>query len=203
MTAARWLVLHARSREVPASLAVAAVGAVGAVLLGGLDRPGGSPQLTAFGAAVGVSALAAGFGGHDVDLDRTAAFRWPPRRAAHLLLGAAVVVGLLLAVGLAVDLLSAVGSVADPTAPDAVVLRDVAGFGGLAALGAVLFGARAAWVPPTAWAGATLVVPPGERWAERVLTWHVQPAGTTAATLTAVVLGVTGLLAYSAVGCRR
>ncbi|MFD1152149.1 hypothetical protein, partial [Saccharothrix hoggarensis] len=115
-------------------------------------------------------------------------------RAAHLLLD----------VGLVAALLLAAGRVADPIAPDAFVLRDVLGLGGLAALGAVLFGARAAWAPPVGWAGVTLVVPPtGDHWLTRLLTWPVQPTGTTSATTTAVVLGCAGLLAYSWFGCRR
>lgn len=187
----RWLVLHTRARQVPAS---AGAVVVGVAALAALAQPDGSPQLAAFGAALGVAAVATGLGGHDLALDRTAAFGWPPRRAAHLLLGGAVVAALLLAVGL----------VADPIAPDAFVLRDVLGLGGLAALGAVLFGARAAWAPPIGWSGVTLVVPPGDdHWLSRLLTWPVQPTSTTSATITAVVLGCAGLLAYSWLGCRR
>ncbi len=167
---------------------------VGVTGLAALAQPNGSPQLAAFGAAIGVAAVAAGLGGHDLALDRTAGFGWPPRRAAHLLLGGAVVAALLLAVG----------RVADPIAPDAFVLRDVLGLGGLVALGAVLFGPRAAWALPVGWTGLTLVVPPGDdHWLSRLLTWPVQPTGTTSATITAVVLGCTGLLAYSWFGCRR
>jgi hypothetical protein len=159
-----------------------------------LAQPGGSPQFAAIGAAIGVAAAATGLGGPDLALDRTAAFGWPPRRAGHLLLAGAFVAALLLAVG----------RVADPIAPDAFVLRDVAGLGGLAALGAVLFGAGAAWALPVGWAGVTLVVPPGEdHWLARLLTWPVQPTGTASATATAVVLGGTGLLAYGWFGCRR
>ncbi|MCE6999434.1 hypothetical protein LZG04_32180 [Saccharothrix sp. S26] len=187
----RWVLLYARARHVPVSAAAAAVGVGG---LGALAQPGGSPQSAAFGAALGMAAVATGLGGHDRALDRTAAFGWPPRRAAHLLLGGTVVAALLLAVGL----------VADPLAPDAFLLRDVAGLGGLAALGALWFGSRTACVLPLGWAGVTLVVPPGDDdWLTRLLTWPVQPAGTTSATVTAVVLGGAGLLAHSWFGCRR
>ncbi|MEU4446351.1 hypothetical protein AB0K14_17740 [Actinosynnema sp. NPDC050801] len=187
----RWLVLHARSRQVPAS---AAAVVVGVAALAAVAPPHGSPQLAAFGAAVGVAAVATGLSGHDRALDRTAAFGWPPRRAAHLLLGGTLVATLLVVAGL----------VADPIAPDAFVIRDVIGLGGLAALGALLLGARAAWALPVGWTGVTLVVPPvDEHWLSRLLTWPVQPAGTTSATVTAVVLGCTGLLAYSWFGCRR
>ncbi|MCC8248668.1 hypothetical protein [Saccharothrix luteola] len=187
----RWLVLHAKSRLVPASAAAVVVGVAG---LAALAPPHGSPQLAAFGAAIGVAAVATGLGAHDPALDRTAAFGWPPRRAAHLLLGGTFVAALLLAAG----------RVADPIATDAFLLRDVVGLGGLVALGALLFGPRAAWALPVGWTGATLVVPPGdEHWLSRLLTWPVQPTGTTSATVTAVVLGCTGLLAYSWFGCRR
>ncbi|XVS63767.1 hypothetical protein ACQPYE_36825 [Actinosynnema sp. CA-299493] len=187
----RWLLLHARARQVPltAAAVVAAVGAVAA-----LAQADGGPRLAAFGAAVGVAAVATGLGGHDPALDRTAAFGWPPRRAAHLLLGGAFVAALLLAVG----------RVADPIATDAFLLRDVIGLGGLAALGALLFGPRAAWALPVGWTGVTLVVPPvDDHWLSRLLTWPVQPAGTTSATTTAVVLGCAGLLAHSWFGSRR
>ncbi|ONI83804.1 hypothetical protein ALI22I_35760 [Saccharothrix sp. ALI-22-I] len=187
----RWLFLYARARQIPVS---AAVVVAGVAALAALAPPDGSPQLAAFAAAIGVAALATGLGGHDLALDRTAAFGWPPRRAAHLLVGGTVTAALLLAVD----------TFADPIAPDALVLRDVAGLGGLAALGALLFGSRAAWTLPIGWAGVTLVIPPGhDHWLSRLLSWPVQPADTTSATITAVVLGCTGLLAYSLFGCRR
>jgi hypothetical protein len=187
----RWVVLHAKSRQVPASAAAVVVGVAG---IAAIAPEGGSPQLAALGAAVGVAAVATGLGGHDLALDRTAAFGWPPRRAAHLLLGGTLVAALLLAVGL----------VDDPIATAAFLLRDVAGLGGLAALGALLFGPRAAWALPVGWTGVTLVVPPGDdHWLSRLLTWPVQPTGTAQATTTAVVLGCAGLLAYSWFGCRR
>ncbi|WP_158844441.1 hypothetical protein [Saccharothrix deserti] len=187
----RWLFLYARARQIPAS---AAAVVVGVAALAAVAQPDGSPHLAAFAAAIGVAALATGLGGHDLGLDRTAAFGWPPRRAAHLLFGGTFVTALLLAVGL----------VAYPLAPDAFVLRDVIGLGGLAAWGALLFGARAAWALPIGWTGITLVVPPGDdHWLSRLLSWPVQPADTTSATVTAVVLGCTGLLAYSVFGCRR
>ncbi|WP_367135160.1 hypothetical protein [Saccharothrix sp. HUAS TT1] len=187
----RWVLLYVRSRGVLGSFATVVVGVVGVAAFAGAD---GSPQLAAFGAALGVAAVATGLGGQDLALDRTAAFGWPPRRAAHLLLGGAVVAALLLAAG----------RVADPIAPDAFVLRDVVGLGGLAALGALVLGARAAWALPVGWTGVTLVVPPGaDHWLDRLLTWPVQPTGTTSATVTAVVLGCTGLLAHSWFGCRR
>ena len=185
---ARWLLLYARSRQVPASAATVVTGFAALALLDG------SPHVAAFAAALGTAVVATGLGGQDLALDRTAAFGWPPRRAAHLLLGGAVVAALLLLAG----------RVTDPIAPDAFVLRDVLGLGGLAALGAVLLGSRAAWAPPVGWTGLTLVVPPGDgHWLSRLLTWPVQPTGTTSATVTAVVLGCTGLLAYGLLGCRR
>ncbi|MFI9007397.1 hypothetical protein ACIGNX_09235 [Actinosynnema sp. NPDC053489] len=187
----RWVLLHARARQVPASFGAVVVAVTA---LAALAHPGGSPQLAALGAAVGVGALATGLGGPDPALDRTAAFGWPPRRAAHLLLGGAVVAALLLVAG----------RVAAPIAPDAFVLRDVLGLGGVAALAASLLGPRTAWSLPVGWTGVTLVVPPGDdHWATRLLTWPVQPTGTTSATVTAVALGCAGLLAHSWFGCRR
>jgi hypothetical protein len=185
------LLLYARSRQVPVAAAVVLVVVAG---FAALAPAYGGPRFAAFAAAVGVAALATGLAGHDRALDRTAAFGWPPRRAAHLLFGCTFIAALLLAVDV----------ITDPIAPDAFVLRNVVGLGGLAALGALLLGSQAAWALPIGWTGVTLVVPPGDdHWLSRLLSWPVQPVDTTSATITAIVLGCTGLLGYSLFGCRR
>ncbi|PWW66738.1 hypothetical protein [Actinokineospora spheciospongiae] len=181
----RWPLLYARSRRVPAT-AVAAV--LGTVPIGLLAEDAADPRPAALAAAIGAAALATSLGSADPALDRTAAFAWPPRRAAHLLLGAALLVGLLL--------------LAAPPAAAGVLLRDVVGLTGLAALGATAFGAATAWSLPVTWAALTLVVPPADG-VGAVLTWPAQPETSTAATATAVTLGCVGLLVHSAFGCRR
>jgi hypothetical protein len=197
----RWLALYLRSRSAPAALA-AALGSVAALwwLHQALDDPEPRPLLALLAAVAGTAAIAPGLAGADRDLDRTAAIAWPPRRAAHLAVGAAVVVGLLAATALT----------GDPLAPAGPIVRDVAGLGGLVALGAAILGAARAPLLPVAW---TLLVlrfspalggtPPSRPGYKQALTWMIQPDGTTAATAAAVLLGVGGALAYAVLGPRR
>ncbi|MFF7454475.1 hypothetical protein [Kitasatospora sp. NPDC008115] len=148
-------------------------------------RLGGSPRLSALVLAAGAMALSAGLGSPDPALDRTAALRWPPRRAAHLLLGTALVAALL------------------PPGPLALTLRDSAGLTGLAALGATCFGRPYAWLPPFACLAVAFVLPPAPDLATRLLTWPLHPPGTTTATLTALTLVTSGTAAYALAGPRR
>ena len=130
----RWLTLYARSRQVPASLAAVVISAVAVWALVARDGGGGpaDPRLPVFVLVAGVTAASAGLGGQDLALDRTAAIRWRPRRAAHVLLIGMVVCAVLLAV-------QAMGG--QDLATTAFVVRDSAGLMGLAALGAVVCGA--------------------------------------------------------------
>ena len=95
----RWLTLYAHSRQVPASLATVLISAAAgwALTRDGSAAPGGS-QLPAVVLTAGAMALSTGLGGQDLDLDRSAAIRWAPRRAAHVLLGGAIVGAVLLTV---------------------------------------------------------------------------------------------------------
>ncbi|CAM5729822.1 hypothetical protein SHIRM173S_01340 [Streptomyces hirsutus] len=129
----RWLTLYARSRQVPASLAAVVISAVAAWALArdGSGAPA-DPPLPVLVLAAGAMAASIGLGGQDLALDRTAAIRWVPRRAAHVLLAGAVVGTVLLAVQtMGVDM-----------ATTAFVVRDGAGLMGLVALGAALWAAR-------------------------------------------------------------
>ncbi len=45
--------------------------------------------------------------------------------------------------------------------------------------------------------------PPDRPMYKEIFTWLVQPSGTTPATVTAVILGVVGTLAYALFGSRR
>lgn len=125
----RWLTLYARSRQIPASLAAVVISAVA---VGALARDGGGgpgdPRLPVLVLATGAMAVSIGLSGQDLALDRTAAIRWVPRRAAHVLLCGAVVGTVLLTV-------QAMG---EDMATTAFVVRDSAGLMGLVALGAVL-----------------------------------------------------------------
>jgi hypothetical protein len=190
----RWLTLYARSRQVPASLAMVVISAVAVCALA---RDGGAwsggPRPTALVLATGAMAASIGFGGQDLALDRTAAIRWAPRRAAHVLLAGAVV-------GAVMSAVQAMGG--DP-ATAAFVVRDSAGLMGLVALGAVLAGGQYAWTLPFAWLSFSFFAPPPTNAPMQVATWMLLPPGTAAGTWTALVLAVAGTAAYAFAGPRR
>ncbi|MGW4378684.1 hypothetical protein [Kitasatospora sp. NPDC004531] len=185
-----WLVLYARSRQVPLSAAVLAGVALTLCVLV-RDAPAGTENrgLAALVLTAGVVAAVVGLGGQDAVLDRTAAIRWAPRRAAHvLLIGAAAGLALL----------------AGPRLTDAaVVLRDSAGLTGLAALGTACWGTTYGWTLPTGWLAFTMLVPPMAGRPGHIASWLVQPAGTTASTATATVLALAGTTLYALAGPRR
>jgi len=190
----RLLALYLRSRSAPLA-AAAAVGSVAA--LWSIDRATDHRAARVLALlAVVAATLAAGPGlaGADVDLDRTAAIPWPPRRAAHLVAAGAAVVGVVAATWLTGDQL----------APAAQVARDAVGMTGLLALGAATLGASQAWVPPLSWtllAWTVTALPwPSPATSRQVLTWMLQPTEATPATVTALVLGATGVLAYAVLG---
>ncbi|GAB2786062.1 hypothetical protein [Streptomyces daliensis] len=200
----RWLALYARSRQVPASAAAIVLVALGVWAFGGHGADGGDgggptgpadPRLVALVLTTGVTIASVGFGGQDVALDRTAAIRWVPRRAAHVLLAGAVVGALLLA-------LRAVGPA---LAPVAFVVRDSAGLAGLAALGATVCGAPYAWTLPAGWLAFTLFAPQqtGVPGPGQVAGWLLLPPGTAVATWTALTLLVGGTALYAVAGPAR
>jgi hypothetical protein len=143
--------------------------------------------------AIGALSLA------DHDLDRSAVIAWPPRRAAHVIVAGAAVAGLLIA--------TAVGG--RPMAGAATIARDVVGLSGLVALGATGLGAAQAsllpvvWTVPVLWFAPPMGIPPTRPTYKVLLTWMVQPPGTTAATVAALVLGGAGIFAYALFGSRR
>ncbi|MFI9320076.1 hypothetical protein ACIGXI_09890 [Kitasatospora aureofaciens] len=189
----RWLTLYARSRRVPTSAAAVTLVALAAWAL---NHNGAGPM--GLGIAVliltaNVTAASVGLGGPDVALERTAAIRWAPRRAAHALLAGAVAGAALLAA-------QAAGA---ELAPAALVVRDSAGLIGLAALGAVLCGAHFAWTLPIGWLTVTLLVPVPPGIAGEVGGWMIISPATTASATTAWALLATGTVLYTAAGPRR
>ncbi|GAB2826358.1 hypothetical protein GCM10027073_64320 [Streptomyces chlorus] len=190
----RWLTLYARSRQVPASLAAVVISAVTAWTLArdGSEAPG-DPRLPVLVLAAGAMAASIGLGGQDLALDRTAAIRWVPRRAAHVLLAGAVVGTVLLAVQ----------TMGEDMATTAFVVRDSAGLMGLVALGAALSGGPYAWTLPFAWLSYSFLAPPPTSVPMQVATWMLLPPGTAAGTWTALVLTVAGTAAYAVAGPRR
>jgi hypothetical protein len=190
----RWLTLYARSRQVPASLAAVVIGAVAvwALARDGGEGPG-DPRLPVLVLATGAMAASIGLSGQDLALDRTAAIRWVPRRAAHVLLAGTVVAAVL----------PTVQTMGESMATTALVVRDSAGLTGLAALGAALSGGRYAWTLPLAWLSLSFVAPPATSTPMRVATWMLLSPGTPAGTWTALLLWVAGTAAYAPAGPRR
>ncbi|MFE2847797.1 hypothetical protein ACFXKS_30475 [Streptomyces scopuliridis] len=190
----RWLTLYARSRQVPASLAAVVISAV---VVWALARDGGEgpgdPRLPALVLATGAMAASIGLSGQDLTLDRTAAIRWVPRRAAHVLLAGAVVGTVLLTVQ----------TMGEDMATTAFVVRDSAGLMGLVALGAAFSGGQYAWTLPFAWLSFSFFAPPPTSTPMQVATWMLLPPGTAAGTWTALVLMVAGIAAYAVAGPRR
>lgn len=190
----RWLALYARSRRVPASLAAVAAGAVAVCVLARTGGGGpGDPRLATLILAAGATALSVGLGGQDLALDRTAAIRWRPRRAVHVLLCGALIGVVLLVAQTAGGQPAALG----------FTVRNSAGLMGLVALGAAWCGSPYAWIPPFAWLSVSFVVPPAADGPTRVLTWMLLPPGTAAGTWTALALAVAGTAVYAGVGPRR
>jgi hypothetical protein len=170
--------LYLRSRGVPVALATAIVGALGMWAIDQVDI-----RLVALVIALGVAAGSGGLAGADVHLDRTAAFPWPPWRAAHLLAIVAVVAGLVICVQQ--------GTIE-------LIVRDSAGLTGLAALGTAVFGRQLGWGVAVAWTMVAVIFPVPDE----IITWMLAPAGTTAATVTAAGLALGGAAAYSLFGPR-
>lgn len=187
----RWLVLYLRSRSVPLALALVAGSALALGWLVSVTDDARVHDTMALLAVLAATATAApGLAGADHDLDRTAAIAWPPRRAAHVLLAGVLIAGTVSFVH------------------NGSVLRNVAGMGGLVALGAATLGASSAPLLPISW---TLLVlpfappfgtPPTGPGYQVALTWMVQPAATGPATGAAVLLGAAGTVAYAIRGPR-
>lgn len=183
----RWAVLYARSRQLPAA-AIALV--VSTVLIRLLSGAGWAVFQASLALTAAVAVAAIGLSGQDPDLDRAAALPWPRRRFAHLVLIGVAAVGAVLAVGSSnVDL--------------PVIVRDAAGLLGLTGLAATTAGGQFGWTLPVAWSAVALFVRDDGTTASEVAAWTLQPAGTPAATWTAVIAAVAGVVAYTVWGGRR
>jgi hypothetical protein len=73
------LALYLRSRSAPVTLAVMLGCAVGLWALGhAVDEPYRRGRLALLATLLAIAAVAPGLAGADIDLDRVAAFAWPP-----------------------------------------------------------------------------------------------------------------------------
>lgn len=193
----RPLLLYLRSRHVP-STALVTIGVIACLtwLAQITDHP---RELALVAVLAGAAATGPGLAGHDIDLDRAAARRWPVWRSVHIAVGCAAVIGLVAASALA----------GEPLAPIGQVARDAVGLYGLVAMGAAGFGAQRAWIPPVTWSLLAMTVlprlwPPGETTLYgRIATWMIQPYDGMATTVVAVTLGVVGTITYARWGPRR
>jgi hypothetical protein len=187
----RWPALYARSRWLAAPILAQLLGAA---LLLGLNRWlwGGHIGILTMIIVItlGAAAASTGLAGFDQDLDRTASFSWPPRRATHLLGLGVLTTGLSLAVNATLD----------SGLPTGLIIRDVAGQVGLLGLGVALFGNAFGWCPPFLF--MVLAQVPGMSEVP-VAGWLVQPADTVSATLTAAVAVIAGLASYPVFGPRH
>ncbi|MFB6887839.1 hypothetical protein ACFCX4_00780 [Kitasatospora sp. NPDC056327] len=194
--ALRGVVLHLRSRSIPATglvfLAAAAFTAAGYRA----QDPGTAHAVGLIAAVLGVAALARTLAGPDEELERGTPVRWRLVRTLHLTLLAGVLLGLLAAV-------HAVADRPGHAVPPGSLALTVTALAGLTALSAALFGAQAAWVPPIGWALLMVAVGPRPSTFEQALTWMVQEPRTTTSTATALTLAVLGAVAYALRGSRH
>lgn len=186
----RWATLYARSRQVPAAFAGLLLATAGVWFLA-RDSWSPTPVMLTLTAATALAAIA--LSGQDPDLDRTAALPWPVRRFAHLALIGVAAAGAVLAVQ----------QLGATTVDMSIILRDAAGLLGLTGLAATAAGGQFGWTLPLVWAAITPFVPDDGTTTSHIVAWMVQPAGSSAAAWTAVVLAVTGTAAYTVAGGRR
>ncbi len=189
----RWAVLYARSRALPASFAALVV-SMAALWFLARDRWSQIPVSLAL--AVAVAVLTTGLSGQDVDLDRTAAIRWIPRRGLHLLLIGGLGVGAVLLPRLWET----------ERVPVEVIVRNAAGLLGLTGIAAVLFGGAFGWTLPLfalVVAFAVMLTSAGTDTVGQAATWLFQPGDVAAALWTAVVFAVAGFGTYVVFGARR
>ncbi|PZG23847.1 hypothetical protein C1I95_02140 [Micromonospora craterilacus] len=189
-----WTMLYLRSRRVPLALAVALGGAgvVWALWLALADERDVAPTVVVMTVLLMVGVLSATLAGPDEDLERTAAMRWPWRRAVHLLAGLVVVLMVLLATR----------HTGARFGTAALVARDAAGLLGLTALCATVLGAARSWFLPLGWTTVAAMYPQ-EGVGGATATWQGQPPDNYAAAVTAAVLALGGLVAYSIAGPAR
>ncbi|GIF02373.1 hypothetical protein [Paractinoplanes rishiriensis] len=191
----RWLSLYARSRRAPMALGVTAGCAAVMWSLWSVssDDRDAAVQTVVLTVLLLVAALTVTLGGPDDELEATAALRWLPRRAGHVLVAYLMMV-------LILALTRATGARFGPLW---LVLRDAGGLLGLTALAAATIGTARSWFVPLGWTVAAVLFPQSGPVAGRILTWQMQPPESAAAAVTAALLGVGGLIVYAVTGPAR
>jgi hypothetical protein len=188
------VLLHARCRAIPSTLLLLL--AVGLVTWAAYqaDSPRITHEVGRAAVLLGAAATARTFAGPDADLERAAAVPWWLVRVAQLVLLAAVSWGVVVAA-------RHIGQPAD-TVAHGLLVRQAVGFVSLTALGAVLFGARTAWVLAVAWGLIAMSTGPQPSVLGEMLNWMFQDPATTASTATFTALTAGGAGAYIRRGSR-
>ncbi|MFJ8623644.1 hypothetical protein ACIRD3_12475 [Kitasatospora sp. NPDC093550] len=192
----RGIVLHLRSRAVPATVLVF-LAAAGLTWAGHLTHDPMVARTVGLTAAVlGAAATARTLAGPDEELERGTPAPWRLIRALHLTLLGGLLLGLLTAAHLT-------AGQRDHTVFAGGLLQAVPALTALTALAAVLLGAPAAWVPATGWALLVLATGPRKSVGGQALTWMVQDPATATSVTAATVLTAVGAVAYTLRGSRR
>ncbi|MET9449210.1 hypothetical protein [Streptomyces cinerochromogenes] len=191
------LLLYARSRTLPATLAALAATAAFAVWAANrLDAyldPDRRVPVVAMAPLLASAVIGASLYTPSDELDRTAVRRWWPRRLTQL-------AGLTALAALLVT--PAVLGHAETFGPPAV-LRNTLGCTGLTATAAVLLGARLSWLPAFGYVTAVYLGSHTARGrAATIWAWPMQPGAATGAWATAVTVFVLGAALYAVRGAR-
>ncbi|MEV6836854.1 hypothetical protein AB0N17_20490 [Streptomyces sp. NPDC051133] len=192
------LLLHARSRALPLTLAALAGTTAFAVWAAGrLDGyldPDRRVPIVALAPLLASAAIGTSLYTASAELEGTAVRPWWPRRLAQL--------ALLTALAAALLPLAVLGH-AQTFGPPAMI-RNTLGCTGVTAAAAVLLGARLSWLPAFAYVSAVYMGGHGARGrAATVWAWPVRPGAETGAWAAAVTLFALGAALYSVRGERR
>jgi hypothetical protein len=185
----RLLTLHARGRRAgPIAFGLLGVAAVSWALASLVD--GTEVLVTVLGPLAMVSLLGFTLAGDDPELERTTPQHWPRWRAAELTACAIAAVVALLPTLLEADRQAG------------ATLRNLAGLGGLTALGAVVVGARLAWLAPSVSVfTAAAIGSSSDLWLAAV-TWPIQAGDAGGALALAAVLALGGTSIHTRNGAR-
>jgi hypothetical protein len=191
------LLLYARSRALPVTLAALAATAAFAVWAAGrLDAyldPDRRVPIVALAPLLASAVIGTSLYSASDELDRTAVRPWWPRRLAQLA-GLTALAALLVAPAV----LGHAGTFGPPA-----VLRNTLGCTGVTATAAVLLGARLSWLPAFAYVTAVYMgSATAHGRAATVWAWPMQPGAEPGAWAAAVTAFVLGTALYAARGAR-
>jgi hypothetical protein len=190
----RLLTLHLRSRGAPTFLAGVGVIALLAWAAGTwlasrpyFDGPAARVPVVALAPLLAALLLGPTLAGADEDLEHGTPLPWRAWRAGHLLVAAFVTA----------MALSLAGLRESHTFGAHALVRNALGCIGLVVGGAVLLGARLAWLPAFVYVGAVYAAAPRQTGAiVEVWAWPIQPSTTATSWLTAAMIFAVGAAGY-------